>query len=464
MKMTFALYFGNRGFFPGKLIAGAREELKRAVEKAGYGYICMDEAETRCGAVETIAEGKLYNKFLNENRGKYDGVIVCLPNFGDENGVSAALKDVAVPILIQAYPDDIGMMDITHRRDAMCGKFAVCNILRQAGIPYTLTKKFTVSPESESFGEDLQRFAAICRVVKGMRTFNVGAIGARTTPFKTVRADEAALQRKGINVETVDLSEVFRRMDRVSEGDVDMACDKILSYMEFSGYPEEKLIRLAQLQCVLEDIIEEYDLQAVALRCWNEIEINLGIAPCASLSLLNEMDVAAACEVDITNAVMMRALSLAADAPSALLDFNNNYGDDAEKAIMFHCGPIPPSMLKGKGRISNHSILENSLGNGTGVGINKGEIKEGLITVGSIKTENGKIYGFVTEAEFTNDEIEPAFFGCGKVMKRKNIDSVANFMATNGYKHHLCVVFENYADVIKEAFKTYLGYEVEEVL
>lgn len=121
-KITFALYFGNRGFFPGELIADARKELQKAVTDAGYAFICMEESKTRYGAVETMEEGRTYAEFLEENKGKFHGIILCLPNFGDENGAIVALKNADVPILVQAYPDEFGLMDFAHRRDAMCGK------------------------------------------------------------------------------------------------------------------------------------------------------------------------------------------------------------------------------------------------------------------------------------------------------------------------------------------------------
>lgn len=460
-NITFALYFGNRGFFPGEVIAEAREEVKNAVKNAGFGYICMDESKTRYGAVETISEGKLYAEFLEENKGKFDGIILCLPNFGDENGAIAALKGAGVPILVQAYPDEIGKMDFAHRRDAMCGKFAICNMLRQAEIPFTLTEKFVVDPKSSDFNKDLQDFAGVCRVVKGMKSFSVGAIGARTTAFKTVRFDETAFQKKGITVESIDLSEVFERIKKISDDKVAENIKKITDITEFSGYPEEKLVTMARVQAVFEDIIKDYDLKAVAVRCWNEFETVLGIAPCTSLCLLNEAGIPASCEVDVTNAVMMRALSLASDSPCMLLDYNNNYGADDTKAIMFHCGPVPQSMLEGKGRIIEHLMFKKTFGEGTGVGVNKGKIKPGDITFGSIKTENGKISGFAAEAEFTDDAIEEAFFGTGKVVKKDNLSYVANYMAENGYKHHVAITYGNCSKIIKEAFEKYLGYDAD---
>ena len=460
-KITFALYFGNRGFFPGEVIASAREDMKKAVTDAGFGFICMDEDKTRYGAVETIKEGAKYACFLEENKGKFDGIILCLPNFGDENGAIAALKDANVPILVQAYPDKIGEMDFAHRRDAMCGKFAMCNLLRQANIPYTLTEKFVTDPKGADFKKDLISFAGVCRVVKGMKNFNIGAIGARTTAFKTVRVDEIAFQKKGINIETIDLSDVFERVKKVTDDRVEEKKKQILNITEFSGYPEEKLDTMAKVQAVFEDIVSEYNLQAVAVRCWNEFETVLGIAPCTSLCLLNEIGVSAACEVDITNAVMMRALSLASDSPCMLLDYNNNYGDDKDRAIMFHCGPIPPSMLEGKGKIIEHLMFKKTFGEGTGVGVNKGKIKSGDITFGSVKTENGRICGFVSEAEFTDDIFDEAFFGSGKVIKKENIDDISNYMANSGYKHHLAITYGNCAKAVNEAFSKYLDFDID---
>ena len=460
-KITFALFFGNRGFFPGEVIASARREVTDAVTAAGYGYIVMEESLTRYGAVETIAEGKKYAEFLAAHRGEYDGVLLCLPNFGDENGMLVALKDAGVPILVQAYPDEIGKMDFAHRRDAYCGKFAVCNILRQADIPYSLTERFTVHPSSEEFAKELHKFAAVCRVVRGMRSCNIGAFGARTTAFKTVRTDEIAFQKKGINIETLDLSEVFDRVKRVTDEEMNEAKARILKITRFAGFPAEKLDMMARIEVAFESLIADYDLSAVAVRCWNEFEVQLGVAPCTSLSLLGDMGIPAACEVDLTNAVMMYAFALASGHAGTLLDVNNNYGDDPDRAIMFHCGPVPVSMCEEIGNVEEHLMFKKSYGDGSGVGINKTRMKAGDVTFGSIRTENGKILAFAAEGEFTDDPIEDAFFGSGKVVYKKGMDGIANYMANNGYKHHLCVTHGKIAAIVLEAFTKYLGYETD---
>ena len=460
---TFALFFGNRGFFPGEVIAEARDRLALACEKNGYDYIMMDAAITRYGAVETISEGKLFAKFLEDNKGKYDGIILSLPNFGDENGASVAFKDVDVPILVHAFPDELDKMDFAHRRDSMCGKMAMCNILRQMDIKYTLTEKFCTDPLSDSFASDLKRFAAICRVYKGMRSFSIGAIGARTTAFKTVRYDEIALQRKRINIETIDMTMVFAMMDKVDEEKLSAKKEKYSSLASFGTYPPKKLENISRLGVVIDELIERYDLQAVAIRCWDELEKTYGIAPCLVLGELNERGIAASCELDISNAIMMRAIYLAADSPAVLLDVNNNYGDFDNKVIFFHCGPAPASFMKGRGEIQEHLMFKKTYGEGSGVGINKGECISCDVTVGSLKTEDGNICTFITEGKFTDDKLPGEFFGFGVVFEKENAKELLNYMASNGYRHHVAVSKGNYASAIEESLGKYLGYKIDRI-
>ena len=218
-KSRFALFFGNRGFFPASLQAEAREELPRVLEQAGHEVLMLDAETTRYGAVETSQEGQIFANFLQENRGKFDGVILSLPNFGDENGAIAALKDAGVPILIQAYPDEFDRMGPALRRDAFCGKFSIMDVFYQHNLKFTALKPHVVSPSSELFKGNLDHFDRLCRVVKGFQNLVVGAIGARTTAFKTVRFDEVALQRVGVTVETFDLASVISRVHSLSTDD-----------------------------------------------------------------------------------------------------------------------------------------------------------------------------------------------------------------------------------------------------
>ncbi len=459
-KIRLALYFGNRGFFPGELIADARRELAEAVSRNGLEYLMMDPALTRYGGVETLAEGKRFAEFLEENRGKYDGIILCLPNFGDENGALEALREVTVPILVQAYPDEPDKMDFSHRRDALCGKIAMCNCLRQRGIRYSLTAQPTVHPLTKEFDEDLRVFAGVCRVVKGMKRLRIGAIGARTTAFKTVRIDEIAMENKGIGVETVDLSQVFARMREVPPEAVAFQRSIFGKYRGWEAYPPVKLEQMARLAAVLKDLIEEMELHAVAIRCWPELEQQLQIAPCLAMAELNEHGIPAACEMDVSNAVMMRALSLASDSPVMLLDVNNN-GAQADECILFHCSAIPASFMGGPGQVKEHLMFRKSYGQGSGAGIHVGKILPGEVTFGSLKTEAGQLRAFVAQGDLTDAPVGKDFFGCGVVLKKEGMDQVLTYLCENGYRHHVAIVKGRWQASVAEALTKYLGYQTQ---
>ena len=454
--LTFALYFGNRGFFPGELIAGARTEMIAAVKKAGCRALVMEESETRYGAVETMEEGQKYAAFLKAHEGEYDGVILSLPNFGDENGAVYALRDCGVPILIQAYPDEIGKMDFEHRRDAYCGKFSIMDVFCQYGLPFTAFEPHVAAPSGAAF-------AAVCRIVKGMRRFTVGAIGARTTKFMTVRFDELALQKAGISVKSYDLSELFARVKGMDAGRVELEEKKayLQGYSDFSGVPANKLDTLARTAVALDDMIAQYQLDSLSLRCWEEMQSELGIAPCVLLGALNDSGVAASCEMDLCNAVAMRALSLASEEPAACLDWNNNYGEDPDKCILFHCGPVARSLMEpGSGCVGNHKMFTKDGDPDCGWGCDEGRIAAMPMTYASGRTDDGKFHIYTGRGEFTGEPIEREFFGCGGVARIEGLQEKLLYIGKNGFRHHVSVTRGDWLKAVNEAFATYLPYHL----
>ncbi len=459
--MKFALFFGNRGFMPAELIAGAREDMVKAVVDAGHEYLIMDESATRYGAVETREEGRIYHDWLKQHEGEYDGVILCMPIFIDENGAVAALQDAGVPILMQAYPDEIGKMDFKHRRDAYCGKFSVTDVFYQYQIPFTVLKPHVVHPLSDAFKQNLSDFASICRVVKGMKRFNLGCIGARTTAFKTVRFDEVTLQRYGINVESFDLSElVFKVQSKKDDETAVLEKIKVLeNYADFTKVPTANKIMLAKISVVIDEYIKEYNLDAITLRCWNEMETILRVCPCVLISELNDRGIVCSCEIDLTSAITMRAMQLASGKPTACLDWNNNYGDDENKVILFHCGPVAQSLMAGKGTVTEHKMFAKN-DPGSGWGTNEGRISAFDMTFSNGFTENGKLKVYVSEAKFTDDKIESAFFGCGGVAEIPDLQNKLIKLAKGGFKHHTTVGVGHMKEVLTEAFTTYLGYDM----
>ena len=461
-KTTFAVFFGNRGFFPASLQAGARSDIRKALTALGHKVLMLDPKATRHGAVETPAEGEIYARFLREHKGEFGGVILCLPNFGDETGAIAALRDADVPILVQAYPDDLDKMAPEVRRDAFCGKFSVMDVFCQYGLKFTALKPHTVHPSSPTFAKNIDYFDRLCRVTSGLRNMVVGAIGARTTAFKTVRIDEIALQRAGITMETIDLSDVFHRMEALDPAGRELkAKARVLrGYTRWTGVPDGAKDKLARLAVVIDQLVDEYAMDALALRCWIEMQSQLGISPCVVLSHLNDSGTAAACEVDVGNAITMYALSLASGNVATCLDWNNNYGDDDNKCILFHCGPVPQSMMTGPGCVADHAILANAVGEGCSWGCNVGRIAPTPFTFGSLLTEDGRLKYYLGQARFTEDAIPEDFFGCAGVAAFDDLQATLQTIGLSGYRHHVSVTPGEVAAPVKEAFERYLGYEV----
>jgi L-fucose isomerase-like protein len=462
-KTTFALFFGNRGVFPASLIAGAREEMAREVNALGHEVIMLDPDATRYGAVETPQEGEVFANFLRANRGKFGGVIVCLPNFGDENGAVVALQEAGVPIWVQAYPDEYERMGVALRRDAFCGKISIMDVFRQHGVKFTALKPHTVLPGSPRFKANIDEFDRVCQVVGSIKGLVVGAVGARTTPFKTVRIDEVALQRHGITVETFDMSDIFQRMKAVKPAEKNYTNKaRVLSdFTCWDGVPSQAFDNLVRLGVVLDNLCQEARLDALAIRCWNEIQIQMGISPCVAMGVLNETGLAAACEVDLGNAVAMRALHLASYNPVALMDWNNNYGDEDNKCILFHCGPAPASMMAGRGQVIENLILKNSMNEVNGYGCNVGRLKPVDFTFSSLMTDEGKVKIYLGEGRITADPIPDDFFGVAGVAEIRGLQDVLLHVGLNGHRHHVSITPGRVQAPLSEALGHYLGFEVE---
>jgi len=462
---TFALYFGNRGFFPESLIEGARKELTAALDKLEFGYIMPDISLTRYGAVESTEEGTKYAHFLEANKGKFDGVILCLPNFGDETGAISALRDCGTPIFILAYPDEIGKMDFKQRRDAFCGKFSIMDVFYQYQLPYTVFPPHTVHPNSAEFEKQICIFDQTCKVVKGMKRMTVGAIGARTTAFKTVRYDELALQKYNITTEVIDLSELFMRVRSldINSSVAKAKAERLQNYSDFSKVPANRFENHVRMGVVIDQMIEEYGMDCLALRCWIEMEKEFGVSPCVLVSEINDRGIPCACELDVCNAVSMYALYLASGQPATCLDWNNNYGDDLDKCILFHCGPVPQSLMTAKGEVIDHPMFAKALGAGCGWGCNIGRISSMPMSFASSKTHNGKIYMYLGEGEITSDQIEKGFFGCAGVAKINNLQEKLYKIGYEGFRHHVSVTRGHVSAALREAFTQYLGYEITEI-
>ena len=339
------LIVGNRGFFPDHLAAEGRQDMLRVLTKAGVEVVALTTDESKFGAVETFEEAKRCADLFRKHRDTLDGVIVTLPNFGDERAIADTLRrsGLQVPVLIQATPDSQNKMTIRDRRDSFCGKMSACNNLMQYGIPYSLTTLHTEAPDSPEFARDLEWFLGVTRVVRGLRNLRIGSLGARPQAFNTVRYSEKILETNGISIITLDLSEILGRIDKLKDDDpaTQAKLSAINSYVSTKDVPASSLMKMAKLGAVVDGWMKETDTAISAVQCWTSLEEYFGVVPCTVMSMMSNELMSSACEVDITGVVGMHALRLASETPSALLDWNNNYGDDPNKAVCFHCSNLP---------------------------------------------------------------------------------------------------------------------------
>jgi L-fucose isomerase-like protein len=462
-QMTFGLIVGNRGFFPGHLAKSGREEMMRALETAGRRVVVLGTEDTKFGAVETREDARKCAALFEEHRNAIDGVVVTLPNFGDERAVAETLRlaRLEVPVLVQATPDAPGQMGISHRRDSFCGKMSVCNNLTQYGIPYSLTTRHTVAPESDSFRQDLDWFAGVCRVVNGLRATRIGAIGARPAAFNTVRYSEKLLEASGIAVETVDLSEILGRIARMKDDDpaAEAKLRAIQTYVSTEGVPVSSLLKMAKLGAVIEGWMRETAVTVSAVQCWTALEEYFGVVPCTVMSMMSESLMPSACEVDVCGTVAMHALALASETPSALLDWNNNYGEDPDKAVCFHCSNLPKHFFQGF-QMAYQAIIAGTVGQLNTFGTVVGRVKPGPMTFARVSTNDrrGVISAYVGEGRFTGDPIET--FGGAGVVEIPRLQELLRYICENGFEHHVAANLSLAAGILEEAFRKYLRWEV----
>jgi L-fucose isomerase-like protein len=464
-KSRFALFFGNRGFFPPELIGQARDEMSAMLNKLGHETLMMEAGATRHGAVSNKDDACKYARFLKDNAGKFDGVILSLPNFGDESSAVEALREAGVPIFIQGYPDYLNKMSPEFRRDSFCGKFSVMDVFFQYGIKFTTLVPHVVAPRTKEFEANIEHFDRVCRVTGGFRNMIVGAVGSRTTAFKTVRIDELALQQNGITMEVIDLTEVFARMKsiKLSAAQYKDKAQSLKKYTSWKGVPDEAFDKLVRLGVVLDQLFDEWNLDAMGFRCWIELQRQMNISACVLLSEMNDRNLPVACEVDIGNAVAMYALYRAGGKPVACLDWNNNYGDDPNKCILFHCGSTAQSLMKAKGKVVDHSMLQHDpqVGPNCSFGCNEGRIAQFPFGFSSMTTRNGKLEFYLGEGEFTDDPIPDEFFGCGGVAKISNLQDILLYVGKNGHRHHVSVTpGQRMVEPLRESLEYYLGFNV----
>jgi len=461
--VTLGLIVGNRGFFPDHLCESGRAAVLSVLAAEGIEVVALPVEATKFGAVESLADARACAELFKAQRERIDGVLVTLPNFGDERGVANALRwaGLGVPVLVHAFADDSAAMTIKDRRDSFCGKMSVCNNLRQYGIEYSLTALHTVAPESEAFKKDLRQFAAVCRVVRALKGARIGAIGARPAAFNSVRYSEKLYEASGITVETLDLSELLGWANKMKDGEASVQAKlaAVKAYTSTQGISEAGLVKMAKLGVAIDRFMTDNDLSATAIQCWTALEEFYGVVPCTLMSMMSNRLLPSACETDIPGLVGMLALQAASGTPSALVDWNNNYGEDPDKGVVFHCSNLPKALFT-EHKMDYQEIIAGTVGKENTYGTIVGRIKPGPFTYCRTSTDDeaGEILVYTGEGTFTADPL--ATFGGYGVVQIPRLQDLLRFICENGFEHHVAVNLSQVAGAIEEALDNYMGWNV----
>lgn len=460
---TLGVIVGNRGFFPASLCESGRAEILKVLEEEGFKTIALPAEATKYGAVEGYADAQKCAELFRAHRDEIDGILVTLPNFGDEKAVADTLRwaGLNVPVLIHAFNDEGEKMTIQYRRDSFCGKISVCDNLRQYGIRYSLTQLHTVHPTHPSFREDLRRFGGTCRIIRRLKGARIGALGTRPAAFNTVRYSEKLLELSGITVEVIDLSEVFGRANKLNDADkeVQEKLEAIKAYTDTKGIPPSALSKMARLGVVIGHWIEEKRLSATAIQCWTSLEEFYGVVPCTIMSMMSNSLMPSACESDVTGLVGMYILQAASETPAALLDWNNNYADDPNKGVLFHCSNLPKAFFVDT-KMDYQEIIAGTVGKENTYGTIVGRIAPGPFTYCRVSTDDlrGCMMSLVGEGTFTEDKLNT--FGGYGVIEIPNFQTLLQFICRHGFEHHVAATRARVAHAVQDALGTYMGWEM----
>lgn len=462
-KIVLGVIIGVRGFFNPELAVDDRKKIDALLTSLNIESVTLPANATPSGAIETEHDAEKLAALFKSRQDDLDGVLVLLPNFGDEQAVAETLKAAAlnVPVLVQASNDEIDKVDLASRRDAFCGKFSVCNNLRQYDIPFTDTSTHTCDIDSPAFKRDIEEFAAICRVVKGLKNARIGQLGIRPAPFQTVRYSEKLLQHSGIKIIPVDMAVIIADAKKINTSDTAFKekLEAIKAYGSINAnIKPEQIERQAKFSVTVDRFVADNNLDATIVQCWDALQNNFGCASCLSMSMMGQNLLPSACEGDGAGAVSMLTLALATRQPAALLDWNNNYGDEPDLCVNTHCGNYPAGFLGNTPELGQLDVLGATIGPELCFGAVKGKVAAGDMTYFRISTEDtgGYIKAYVGEGEFVEKKFDMA--GGIAVCKIKKMRKLLATLCANGFEHHVAMVRGSTARVVNEAVTKYLGW------
>ncbi len=459
-KVKIGFIPANRGFFSDKLAAEMRSKTIGVLKEAGVGVVVPSSKDTKVGCVESLEEALKVGRLFRDE--KVDGILVSAVNFGDEQGVALAIKEsgLHVPVLIVGCQEEEVLKPTTSRRDSFCGLLSIGDALRQIGVAYSVPEVPICYPDDESFRGTIARFAAVCRVVGGIRNARYGQVGARPDGFWTCRYSERAMQQLGVTIVSLDLSEAFGAVNAMK---TDAAVRRVVADMkkgiDCSAVAEPILEKIAKFELFLKKFIADKQLDALGIQCWTSMQANLGICSCTTMSRFDDRGIPCACESDMMGTLSMHALQLASGAPSALADWNNLHNNDPELVNCWHCGVFPTSWAKTPPKMGCQEIIAGTTGRDNAMGVVEFVMQDGPVTLCRATQDNAG----TPKVMLAQGAVEPTdaqtFGGYGWV-RIPGIQSLYKNVLLRHFPHHVAMNRSRVGNVLWEAFGNYLGFQV----
>lgn len=426
-----------------------------AIKYRGLTKKRLDELQINYVDIDDInEEGLLYNdedmkkiaeKFKAE---KIDGLFFPHCNFGTEYEVARLAKELGVPVLLWGPRDERPDENGVRLRDSQCGVIATGKVLRRFQIPFTYMTNCRL--EDLQFERGVKDFLAVCNVVKTFRNMRILQISTRPFDFWSTMCNEGELLEKfNIQLSPIPMPELTKAVKEAKEEGTKVA--ETIEYIKENmkvAITDEQLENVAALKVAIKTLAEKYGCQAGAIQCWNCLQDELGIMPCAANSLLNEEGFPVVCETDIHGAVTALLVEAAGndDTRSFFADWTVRHPDIENGELLQHCGPWPLSVAKDKPTIGYPLAFDHP-------GAVEAEAKHGDITIARFDGDNGEYSLLLGNAKGVEG---PYTKGTYLWIEVDNINRLESKIVEGPYIHHCVGIHKDVVPVLYEACK-YIG-------
>ena len=388
---------------------------------------------------------KIAERFKAE---KVDGLFVPHCNFGTEYIVAKLAKELDIPVLLWGPRDERPDEDGIRLRDTQCGLFATGKVLRRFQVSYTYLKNCRLT--DIAFEEGVNRFLAVCSVVRAFRNIRILQISTRPYDFLTCMCNEGELLEKfNIHLAPIPMPELTAGVKAAKEEKTKVAA--VIEYIKANmviGIKQHELESVAALKVAMGDLADKYGCGAIAIQCWNQLQSELGIMPCAANALLTDEGIPVVCETDIHGAITSILAQAATMGKTATFfaDWTVRHPDNENGELLQHCGPWPISVAKDKPVLGYPLAFDHP-------GAVEALAKPGQVTLTRFDGDNGDYSLLLGNAVAVDG---PYTKGTYMWVEVDNLDRLEEKVVCGPYIHHCTGVHGDVVPVLYEACK-YIG-------